>query len=45
MKWRNEAMTNPETQNIIIKADARELYTLWSDVENFPHFMKYIRLC
>lgn len=35
-------MTNPETQNIIIKADARELYTLWSDVENFPRFMKHI---
>jgi uncharacterized membrane protein len=35
-------MTNPQTQNIIIKADAHELYALWSDVKNFPRFMKYI---
>jgi uncharacterized membrane protein len=35
-------MTNPETQNMIIKGDAHELYMLWSDVENFPRFMKHI---
>jgi uncharacterized membrane protein len=35
-------MTNPQTQTIIIKAEAQELYALWANVETFPHFMHHI---
>ncbi len=36
-------MSNPETQSIIIKAAAAELYRLWTDVEIFPQFMRHIQ--
>jgi uncharacterized membrane protein len=36
-------MTNPETQSIIIKAEAGELYHLWTAVEQFPRFMRHIQ--
>ncbi len=36
-------MSNPETQSIIVKADAAELYRLWADVEIFPQFMRHIQ--
>jgi uncharacterized membrane protein len=30
------------TKTIIVKADARTVFNLWANFENFPHFMKYI---
>lgn len=36
-------MTSQVTKTVIVKADADRLYKLWSDFENFPHFMKYIK--
>jgi uncharacterized membrane protein len=35
-------MSNRVTQSIIVKGSAPELYRLWANFENFPHFMKHI---
>jgi uncharacterized membrane protein len=37
-----DTMSNPETQSIMIKADAQELYALWANLEHFPSFMRHI---
>jgi uncharacterized membrane protein len=31
------------TKSVIVKGDVTQIYGLWSDFENFPQFMKYIR--
>jgi uncharacterized membrane protein len=31
------------TKSIIVKGDVATIYHLWSNFENFPHFMKYIK--
>lgn len=33
-------MTTQVTKTIIVKGDVSEIYDLWADFENFPHFMK-----
>ena len=35
-------MADQVTRDIIVKANVDEAYRLWSNFENFPHFMKYI---
>jgi uncharacterized membrane protein len=30
-------------KNILVEGDAGDIFRLWADFENFPHFMKYIR--
>ena len=35
-------MADQVTRDIIVKASVDEAYRLWSNFENFPHFMKYI---
>jgi uncharacterized membrane protein len=35
-------MSNKITQNIIVKGNVSELYNLWANFENFPHFMEHI---
>lgn len=36
-------MTEQVTKTIIVKGDVHYVYELWSNFENFPHFMKYIK--
>jgi uncharacterized membrane protein len=31
------------TRNIIVKSSPEEAFQIWSDFQNFPHFMKYIK--
>ena len=33
-------MSNKVTQNIIVKGPAAELFEMWANFENFPHFMQ-----
>ena len=35
-------MSNRVTQSILVKRSAPELFRIWSNFENFPHFMKNI---
>jgi uncharacterized membrane protein len=35
-------MADQVTRDIIVKANVGEVYQVWSNFENFPHFMKYI---
>jgi uncharacterized membrane protein len=35
-------MSNRVTQSLLVKGSTAELYRLWSNFENFPHFMKNI---
>jgi uncharacterized membrane protein len=35
-------MADQVTRDIIVKANVGEVYDLWANFENFPHFMKYI---
>jgi uncharacterized membrane protein len=35
-------MSNRVTQSVIVKRPAQELFQLWANFENFPHFMKHI---
>jgi uncharacterized membrane protein len=35
-------MADQVTRDIIVKAPVSEVYQLWANFENFPHFMKYI---
>jgi uncharacterized membrane protein len=37
-------MAQQITKSIIIKANITQAYGLWSNVENFPHFMEHIKL-
>lgn len=36
-------MANPITKSIIVKANVSDLYTTWSNFENFPRFMENIK--
>src|SRR5262245_21645003 len=36
-------MADQVTRDIIVKAHVDEVYNLWSNFENFPRFMKYIK--
>ena len=36
-------MANQVTKSIIVKADVPSVYELWSNFENFPHFMENIK--
>ena len=36
-------MANQVTKSIIVHAPVGDVYTLWANFENFPHFMKYIK--
>jgi uncharacterized membrane protein len=36
-------MADQVTKSIIVKADAAEVFNIWANFENFPHFMKYIK--
>ena len=36
-------MTEQATRTIIVQGDALEVFRLWADFENFPHFMKHVR--
>lgn len=36
-------MPDQVTKSIIVKADLSDVYTIWANFENFPHFMKYIK--
>jgi uncharacterized membrane protein len=36
-------MADNITKNIIIKGNASEVFQLWANFENFPHFMKNIK--
>jgi uncharacterized membrane protein len=31
------------TKSIIVKADVKEIFEVWSNFENFPHFMQHIK--
>jgi len=35
-------MADQVTRDIIVKARVSDVYELWANFENFPHFMKYI---
>ena len=35
-------MSDRVTNNIIVKGSVDELFDMWANFENFPHFMKYI---
>lgn len=36
-------MAQQFTKMMIVKADAADVFKLWSDFENFPHFMKNLK--
>ena len=36
-------MGNQVTKSIIVNGTVPQIYDLWSDFENFPHFMKHIK--
>ena len=36
-------MASQVTRTVIVKADVSSVYDLWSDFENFPHFMEYVK--
>ena len=36
-------MSKQITKSIIVKADVPDVYELWANFENFPHFMKNIK--
>lgn len=36
-------MPNKVTETMIVNRDANDVYKLWANFENFPHFMKHIR--
>ncbi len=36
-------MADRVTEAITVKGTPQELFTLWANFENFPHFMKYIK--
>jgi uncharacterized membrane protein len=36
-------MPEQVTRTIIVKAPLTEVYDIWANFENFPHFMKYIK--
>jgi uncharacterized membrane protein len=36
-------MTKQFTKSIIVKGETPEIYALWADFENFPHFMENIK--
>ena len=37
-----EEKDNIVTRSILVKAPVDQVYNLWANFENFPHFMKYI---
>lgn len=36
-------MANQVTRTVIVKGDPHTIYNLWSDFENFPYFMDYVK--
>ena len=36
-------MSAQVTKSIIVKADPQRIFTLWSNFENFPHFMDHVK--
>jgi uncharacterized membrane protein len=36
-------MANQFTKTIIVKGNVESIFDLWTDFENFPHFMKHIK--
>ena len=36
-------MANQVTRTVIVKGDAESIYDLWSNFENFPYFMEYVK--
>lgn len=36
-------MPSKVTETIIVNREAKDIYKLWANFENFPHFMKYIK--
>ena len=36
-------MTDQVTKSIIVKADPQQVFTLWSNFENFPQFMDHVK--
>ena len=36
-------MSNQVTKSIIVKADVASVYEIWTNFENFPHFMEHIK--
>jgi len=36
-------MAEQATKTIIVKAPVSDVYDIWANFENFPHFMKYIQ--
>jgi uncharacterized membrane protein len=36
-------MANQVTRTVIVKGDPASIYDLWSDFENFPYFMNYVK--
>jgi uncharacterized membrane protein len=36
-------MAEQTTKTIIVQGDANEVFRLWADFENFPHFMKHVK--
>jgi uncharacterized membrane protein len=36
-------MTDRITKSIIVQGDISQLYNLWANFENFPHFMRHIK--
>jgi uncharacterized membrane protein len=36
-------MADQVTRDLIVKASVDEVYSIWSNFETFPHFMKYIK--
>lgn len=36
-------MPEQVTKSIIVKGDVSDVYRLWANFENFPHFMKHIK--
>lgn len=36
-------MPKQVTRTVIVKGDANTIYDLWSDFENFPYFMDYVK--
>lgn len=36
-------MTDQVTKSIIVKSDPQRVFELWSNFENFPHFMEHVK--
>jgi uncharacterized membrane protein len=36
-------MADQVTKSIIVKANVPDVFNIWANFENFPHFMKYIK--